>query len=287
MLTLNPSRLEHLRELVASHAGAFRRRDQARWATLYLLGLQEAEGRRNIESVARALSQSGVVGPLDLAQDLTQGLGHFLSQSPWDESTLWRRFAERLAGSPGEAEGLFVLEEFPFVKQGRHSVGVHRQFSRTLGRKANCQLAIGLYHVHHTAELIGLRLYLPRAWRRDEERLEAAGVPVAQREALDRLSIGRELLETARQAGLTSRRLAAGQGWHWGQEGDEGESNWTAHGYTLAPLEGREADEVRRTRERLLELGLGHFEGRSWRGFHHHVCLVALAGWAERLTSLQ
>ncbi len=25
------------------------------------------------------------------------------------------------------------------------------------------------------------------------------------------------------------------------------------------------------------ELGLDHFEGRSWRGFHHHVCLVMLA----------
>jgi hypothetical protein len=25
------------------------------------------------------------------------------------------------------------------------------------------------------------------------------------------------------------------------------------------------------------ELGLNHFEGRSWRGFHHHACLVLLA----------
>ena len=24
-------------------------------------------------------------------------------------------------------------------------------------------------------------------------------------------------------------------------------------------------------------LGLDHFEGRSWRGFHHHACLVMLA----------
>ncbi len=25
------------------------------------------------------------------------------------------------------------------------------------------------------------------------------------------------------------------------------------------------------------ELGLDHFEGRSWRGFHHHACLAMLA----------
>ncbi|HEX5270623.1 MAG TPA: hypothetical protein VFW33_09065, partial [Gemmataceae bacterium] len=25
------------------------------------------------------------------------------------------------------------------------------------------------------------------------------------------------------------------------------------------------------------ELGLDHFEGRSWRGLHHHVCLALLA----------
>src|SRR5262245_60303841 len=121
--------LGRLMQFVVSHTGAFRRSDQVRWAALYLFGLLEADGRRNIETLARA-----VAAALPIDEDVPQGLGHFLTHSPWDESLVWQRAAERVVG----LDGVFVLEELTFLKQGRHSVGVHRQHSRTLGRKANC-----------------------------------------------------------------------------------------------------------------------------------------------------
>ena len=44
------------------------------------------------------------------------------------------------------------------------------------------------------------------------------------------------------------------------------------------PSSDRAEDSLRRLRATLIDdLGLDHFEGRSWRGFHHHACLVMLA----------
>jgi hypothetical protein len=45
----------------------------------------------------------------------------------------------------------------------------------------------------------------------------------------------------------------------------------------LPELPAQESARADAGRHRLLELGLEHFEGRSWRGFHHHACLVTLA----------
>jgi SRSO17 transposase len=35
------------------------------------------------------------------------------------------------------------------------------------------------------------------------------------------------------------------------------------------------------------DLGFDHYEGRSWRGFHHHQALVALAAEMDRLVPLR
>lgn len=267
-----PSRLSQLMDFLTVQDGAFRRSDQIRWAALYLLGLLEAEGRRNIEAVARAV----IAGGHSSNESISQGLGHFLSQSPWDENRFWEQSASRVAGCPG----VFVLDEVTFIKQGRHSVGVHRQHSRTLGRKANCQLAVALYHVNDEAELLALRLYLPRAWLRDEQRIEIAGVPQANRHPVDRATIGLSLLKTAREVGVGLTQVAASPQWMWS---DEALQELIAAGYQPIELSINNLQALERTRKRLEELGLGHFEGRTWRGFHHHTCLVAIAEHFERV----
>src|SRR5215470_13252027 len=99
--------------------------------------------------------------------------------------------AERLA----DADGVFVLDDPAFPKQGRHSVGVQRQYSSALGRKTNCQVAVVLLHAGAAACFpLALRLYLPRGWQQDPERLDAAGVPAHFRRPLTRADLTRELL---------------------------------------------------------------------------------------------
>src|SRR4051794_3488819 len=164
---------ERLEAFVGCFRDEFRRQDQARWAAVYLQGLLRPGGRKNVEGLARAVTL-----PAGLeVEDVTQALQHFVNQSPWDEDRLWERYRSLVARRL-PADGLLVLEEMAFAKQGRHSVGVHRQFSRALGRKINCQVAIALHHVGPPGWCpLGLRLYLPRGWLQDPARLQAAGVP--------------------------------------------------------------------------------------------------------------
>lgn len=259
------------RYLDAFRAG-FRRREQRVWAAIYLQGLLGASRRKNVENLARTVA----LPPGLAVEDVAQALGHFLNQSPWDEALLLRLHQQRLAAAPEAALGTFVLDELAFVKQGRHSVGVQRQLSRALGQKTNCQVAVVVQHVSAAGALpVALRLYLPRGWLADEERLNQAGVPAAARRATSRLELGLELLDQARRAGLQGLTLAAGPGW----QASEDMAAEAAH-RGLAFREALAADqlaEYEAARGRLERLGLDHFEGRSWRGFHHHACLVLLA----------
>lgn len=263
-----PADLSRLDDYLDGYRGAFRRRDQARWASAYVRGLLCASGRRNVENLARATAEDLGV------EDVAQALGHFVNHSPWEEGRLWQRHAEQTARRAGE--GAFVLEELALLKQGRHSVGVHRQYSRALGRKVNCQLAVVLHHVGPDRHVpLCLRLYLPRAWLADVARLDAAGVPESARRAAARTDVAVELLDLVCRAGLRAPVLVAGPGW---QGSEELESAAAMRGVSCREeLPAEWAETFQAGRARLEELGVGHFEGRSWRGFHHHACLVTLA----------
>ena len=65
-----------------------------------------------------------------------------------------------------------------FPKQGRHSVGVARQYCGQLGKEDNCQVAVSLSLANAHASLpVSYRLYLPQEWTSDRARLQKAGVP--------------------------------------------------------------------------------------------------------------
>jgi SRSO17 transposase len=71
-----------------------------------------------------------------------------------------------------------VVDDTGFPKQGTHSVGVQRQYSGTLGRVGNCQVATSLHLAGEAGSAcIGLRLYLPEAWTQDLARRRKAGIP--------------------------------------------------------------------------------------------------------------
>lgn len=273
MLECDTSLPHRLEQFTSRFRDEFRRRDQAAWASVYLQGLLRRGGRKTIESLARTVTL-----PADLrVDDVAQALQHFINQSPWDEQKLWQRYRRWLAERLDPSDGLFVLEEFAFRKQGRHSVGVQRQFSVALGRKTNCQIAVSLHHVCPTAYLpLGLRLYLPRFWLEDRARLDATGVPESARRPRNKITLALELLDEARAAGLPAHAVAPGTAWG---SSEDLPSAVQERGLIWLPRTPPElADIVRQGREELQgELGLDHFEGRSWRGFHHHACLVLLA----------
>lgn len=151
----------------------FKRSDQSRWLLLYLQGLLADTDRKNVEGLTR-----GLVVPDDFGiTDPTQALQNFINQSPWDEEKLWARYRRNLAGR-ATGPSIVVVEEVAFPKQGAHSVGVLRQYSREFRKKVNCQVAVTVNEVEDDHFLpLALRLYLPKTWLEDASRLKQADVP--------------------------------------------------------------------------------------------------------------
>ena len=185
---------------------------EIRWASVYLQGLLREGPTKTIGAMARQ-----VLLPPDLVvEDIAQALQNFVNQSPWDEQKLWRRHRQLQQARQADPEGTFVLEDLALVKQGRHSVGVQRQYSGVLGRKTNCQIALALSHVGTGAVPpvcpLGLRLYLPRTWLQSPPRLDSVGVPDEFRKAQTRGSIALDLLDAVRGEGWQTRRVLVSAG---------------------------------------------------------------------------
>ena len=72
----------------------------------------------------------------------------------------------------------WIIDDTGFPKQGRHSVGVARQYCGQLGKQDNCQVAVSLSLANRHASLpVAYRLYLPQEWAADRARRRKAGVP--------------------------------------------------------------------------------------------------------------
>src|SRR3954453_18363231 len=207
---LDPAVLGRLRDYAALFAEDFPQAKPARWAGVYLQGLLLDGDRKSIEPLARRVTL-----PEGLrSKDPEQALQHFVNQSPWDEQRVLRRYRARLAETFASPEGLFVIDDTSFPKQGRHSVGVQRQYCGALGKKANCQAAPSVHYVAPNGHYpLDLRLYLPDSWLADEKRLGRGGVPPAQRRALTKPEIALELLDRVRAEGLPGWAVVADAGY--------------------------------------------------------------------------
>ena len=98
-------------------------------------------------------------------------------KSYWKDEELYQRVATKLYGELPGCEA-FVVDDTGFAKKGVYSVGVARQYSGTLGRTGNCQVAVSLHLAGERGSgCIGLRLYLPESWTKDRERCRSAGIP--------------------------------------------------------------------------------------------------------------
>jgi SRSO17 transposase len=138
----------------------------------YVTGLLLDGERKSVQPMAARL----VSDPAE-ADAMRQRLTDCVGVSAWSDDESFRRLALKFeADLPGiEA---FVLDDTGFPKKGTLSVGVARQYSGTLGRTENCQVATSLHLAGEKGSgCIGLRIYLPEAWTDDRERCRDAGIP--------------------------------------------------------------------------------------------------------------
>jgi SRSO17 transposase len=162
-LKASRTRLESYLEEMLAPLG---RKDRRHWGQVYVRGLLLDGERKSAGAMAERLPDGN-----------EQSLQQFVSQSPWPWDPLWRQMGERIEGafSPPVA---WIVDDTGFPKKGEHSVGVARQYSGTLGKTANCQIAVSLHRTDGCGSSpLGFRLYLPQEWTEDAERCRAAGVP--------------------------------------------------------------------------------------------------------------
>ena len=110
-----------------------------------------------------------------------------------------------------QPDGVFVLDDTGFAKQGKKSVGVARQYSGTLGKVGNCQVGVFLAYVSAQGHaLVDKALYLPREWTDDAAALSGGG-----RAGGDRLSdqgrIGAGVVAPGAQAGHLTGEWVTGE----------------------------------------------------------------------------
>ncbi len=102
----------------------------------------------------------------------------------------------------GCEDGVLVVDETGFLKKGRHSVGVARQYTGTAGRIENSQVGVFLAYAGRFGQaLIDRRLYLPKDWASDEARRAKTGVPAGVTYAT-KPALAREMVARALDAGV-------------------------------------------------------------------------------------
>jgi SRSO17 transposase len=109
-----------------------------------------------------------------------QSLLHFVGKGQWSDEKVLAKVRELVL--PGiERHGAiraWIIDDTSFPKQGRHSVGVARQYCGQLGKQDNCQTVVSLSLANDYASLpVAHRLYLPQEWIGDAARRAKAGVP--------------------------------------------------------------------------------------------------------------
>jgi SRSO17 transposase len=176
-------------------AGAVNRSVQVVNGGLYLRGLIEQGPRKSLEPMGERLGGDAEY----------QSMQQFLAVSPWDPAIVLRNVAERVL--PAIGVEAWVLDDTGFVKDGKHSPGVKRQYSGTLGKIGNCQLGVSLHGVGARGTLpLGWALYLPREWCEDAERRRLARIP-EDIEFATKPQLGVNLVEQAISWGLQAAPL--------------------------------------------------------------------------------
>nr|WP_240359904.1 IS701 family transposase [Pyxidicoccus trucidator] len=142
---------------------------------LYAMGLLGDGERKSVEPIAaRACPDPGRVDAMH------QRLLHFAVDSKWSDRDVRRAAAQYAleAMTRREPVDAWIVDDTGFLKQGKHSVGVQRQYTGSAGKITNCQIGVSLSVATRTEHLpLDFELYLPDRWANDEARRREARIP--------------------------------------------------------------------------------------------------------------
>src|SRR5947207_749006 len=192
---------DRLEEFLVTMLASVGRSERRHHGWLYVQGLLLDGERKSIEPLAERVPEGNV-----------QALQQFVGQSPWAWEPVRRLLAQHMGEELLPAAG-WIVDDSGFPKQGKESVGVARQYSGTLGKVGNCQVAVAV-HLTTEAESMPLdwALYLPRAWTEDAERCRKAGVPEST-PFRTKIALALELIDHLLAWGLSRQPVLADAGY--------------------------------------------------------------------------
>ena len=177
------------------------RKERRQHAEEYVRGLLMDGDRKSIEPMADRLPDGDV-----------QALQQFANQSPWSTKEVQASLARKVERE-FVPEAYWLIDEVSFPKQGKHSVGVARQYCGALGKTANCQVAVTLdLGTEESSTPLDWALYLPEPWIDDPVRRKAAGIP-EEITFKTKTELALDLIDEARRWGLQDRLVLADSGY--------------------------------------------------------------------------
>src|SRR5690242_15315616 len=158
-----------LAELLVRIGSHFGRAEVRKRVGRYLQGLLAEVPRKNGWQMAEALGEANA-----------HGVQRLLEEADWDEEAVRDEVRTYVIEQLGEPPGILVVDETGFLKKGKKSAGVARQYSGTAGRRENCQIGVFLLYASTCgAAFLDRELYLPEEWTTDPVRCREAGIPKA------------------------------------------------------------------------------------------------------------
>jgi SRSO17 transposase len=184
----------YLSDIERRLAPYFERAEPRQRALAYVRGLLSPAERKNSWQLAEV---SGDTTPY--------AFQHLLRRALWDPEAVRDELRRYVLQHLGDSEAVLVLDETGFLKKGRHSAGVARQYSGTAGRIENCQIGVFLGYASplgHT--LLDRELYLPQEWTDDRNRCRQVGIPEDRRFAT-KPQLARQMLQRVLAAGVPAK----------------------------------------------------------------------------------
>ncbi|HZA25892.1 MAG TPA: IS701 family transposase [Dehalococcoidia bacterium] len=176
----------------------FRRQAAHQHASDYLRGLIADVERKNGWQLAE-----------DADYSHPRGMQRVLGRYAWEHRAVRDDLRQYVVTELGDPEGVLVVDETGFVKQGKHSAGVARQYCGTLGKIANCQIGVFLGYASTRGHSgIDGALFVPEGWFQDPGRCQKVGLPPGTVHRT-KPQLALEMLESALEAGVSARWVVA------------------------------------------------------------------------------
>lgn len=169
---------QRLETFVERVAGDLRDRRRRASFAAYAMGLLTDGERKSVEPMVARQASGDEPQEVQRAHDR---LLHFVGDSEWDDRPVRleaARYALEAIEARGEKVEALIIDDTGFLKQGKHSPGVHRQYTGSAGKTANCQVAVSLTLATASTHLpVDMQLYLPQTWTENRARCRAAKIP--------------------------------------------------------------------------------------------------------------